>query len=323
MGRRGGAAGAGHTVSSSAAAAMQSQTRNHQQGPSVSRLTSEYGLTPDGQLVISHIALADVVEHKDDIELQESQQQRRPRGESESTSRRIASEASTNAATIYSKASREPLFDHRRNVSSYIPDSVVSQDASDAGRRQAQATSRNPERESKLNLNDAARMDIDRWRPILDGKGRAVRNHRILEGANRYFCDGRFLTSSDNPLSFLLSALIGVLLPTLFLLFSAEYISINLDAGGRVGLAFFVWSTLIYWTNMIKTAMSDPGILPRDLDPSPARKWIGDSFVAEMKSIRFRNGIVLSKCEFKFRSAVIDHSSLTALLTALRLVYRV
>lgn len=61
-----------------------------------------------------------------------------------------------------------------------------------------------------------------------------------------------------------------------------------------------------------KTALSDPGILPRALDETPERKWVDDLYEdgggegedgrggwrAEPKWVRIGEGIVPSKCEF-------------------------
>lgn len=61
----------------------------------------------------------------------------------------------------------------------------------------------------------------------------------------------------------------------------------------------------------MKASLSDPGILPRNLDPTPQRKYIenedaltaggekgvsGGQFVAETKYLRVRDGVVGSKC---------------------------
>lgn len=63
----------------------------------------------------------------------------------------------------------------------------------------------------------------------------------------------------------------------------------------------------------MKASLSDPGILPRNLDPTPQRKYIenedaltaggekgvsGGQFVAETKYLRVRDGVVGSKCTF-------------------------
>lgn len=79
----------------------------------------------------------------------------------------------------------------------------------------------------------------------------------------------------------------------------------------------------------LKTALGDPGISPRNLDPNPTRKYVeneenpsngeekleaGGRFVAEMKYLRVRDGVVGSKCERFFPAKSFLSRSLSCCL---------
>ncbi|GAA6024207.1 hypothetical protein JCM11491_001285 [Sporobolomyces phaffii] len=154
--------------------------------------------------------------------------------------------------------------------------------------------------------------------PILSRRSnKPLRRYSLHQGSNRFLLSGLVLTSKDNPLPFLASLCVAAGLPALWLAFVGKGLWDNsqgeagLGKGGKGAVIVFAYLALVMWSSMLKASLSDPGILPRDLDPSPQRKYIeSDSidqttgekgpgqFVAEIKYLRVRDGVVGSKwCE--------------------------
>ncbi|KAK4702744.1 hypothetical protein P7C70_g3473, partial [Phenoliferia sp. Uapishka_3] len=139
--------------------------------------------------------------------------------------------------------------------------------------------------------------------PVVDEKGRKVRNYKLHPGANRFFLAGRLVSSKDNPTPFIISLCLAIVLPILFFAFSGPFLWHHLGGGGKSSIFIFVWLTGLMVTSMCKTAWTDPGIIPRGLDRVPERKWVEDlgegegGWKAEPKYMRIKEGIVASKCE--------------------------
>jgi palmitoyltransferase ZDHHC9/14/18 len=143
-----------------------------------------------------------------------------------------------------------------------------------------------------------------------------LKRYQLHQGRNRFLLGGLLMTSRDNVLPFLASLLLAIILPILWITFVGRGLWENDNnndrgsgPGGMKGVVIvFVYLTLIFWSSMIKTSLSDPGILPRNLDPQPIRKYVEHDedvnhsgggkgeFVAEVKYLRVRDGVVGSKC---------------------------
>lgn len=86
-----------------------------------------------------------------------------------------------------------------------------------------------------------------------------TRKWRVFPGRNRFCCDGRLMTSKQPGVFYLTCALI-VITTGLFLAFDCRYLSVHLTPAVPVVavlLFIFVMCTLL------RTAFSDPGIIPR------------------------------------------------------------
>ncbi|KAE8220878.1 hypothetical protein CF319_g5666 [Tilletia indica] len=92
------------------------------------------------------------------------------------------------------------------------------------------------------------------------------RNHTKHAGANRFFFCGRILTSGANPLPFIGCLILMMAIPGLFFGFVAPYIWRGFSPALVI---IFAYLFLVAVVNMLVTATSDPGILPRNLDPDP------------------------------------------------------
>ncbi|KAI5481635.1 hypothetical protein MNV49_002861 [Pseudohyphozyma bogoriensis] len=143
------------------------------------------------------------------------------------------------------------------------------------------------------------------YNPVLSASGQRIRNHKLHSGSNRFYLGGRILSSKDNPVPFIISLGLAVVLPVLFFAFSGPFLWDNLGGGGKASIFVFLYLWGIMITSMCKTAWRDPGIIPRKLDPLPQRKWVEDlygegegGFRAEPRYMRLKEGVVASKwCE--------------------------
>ncbi|GAA5912919.1 uncharacterized protein JCM6883_006256 [Sporobolomyces salmoneus] len=152
--------------------------------------------------------------------------------------------------------------------------------------------------------------------PLLDSStSKPLLRHSLHQGRTRFFCRGRLLTSRDNLLPFIASLFVAFGLPGLWLGVVGRGLIRHYGRGkGGAVVGVFCYLTMISWSSMLKAALTDPGILPRNLDPDPQRKYEppivhadvdgrGDEegegkFVAEVKYVRVKNGVVGSKwCE--------------------------
>lgn len=97
-------------------------------------------------------------------------------------------------------------------------------------------------------------------------KSKSPRNYKQHKGSNHFPLGGLLITSSDNPLPFLLSLVLLLALGALFYAFEAPYLTTNVSPAIP---AVFTYIFLQAIVNMLVTAFRDPGILPRDLDPNP------------------------------------------------------
>ncbi|GAA5988481.1 hypothetical protein JCM11641_007165 [Rhodosporidiobolus odoratus] len=128
-----------------------------------------------------------------------------------------------------------------------------------------------------------------------------VRRYHQHAGRNRFLCGGRLVSSRDNPFPFAVSLTTAVVMPALWWAFNGDFLWKHSGGGGKASLFIFAYLVLIMWTSMLKTAFSDPGILPRGLDPEPMRKFVegeegGEGeWRAELKYLRLREGVVGSK----------------------------
>lgn len=103
--------------------------------------------------------------------------------------------------------------------------------------------------------------------PVLDAVTHApMRNYQLHPSRNRFFLSGRLLTGGDSPWAFIgtlvvLFTIAGVWFGTTCVWWWHNESPAVAIVGAYVGL--------ITVSSMFATAMRDPGILPRDLDPDP------------------------------------------------------
>ncbi|RIA97305.1 DHHC palmitoyltransferase-domain-containing protein [Glomus cerebriforme] len=104
-----------------------------------------------------------------------------------------------------------------------------------------------------------------------DYKGQK-RLYQVWPGRNRFFLGGRIMTSRDFP-AFLVAFSALVVPSGLFMGFTCPFLFQNVSPAV---VFIFVYLFLLAVTSMLRTSWSDPGIIPRDLDPSPPTEYIED-----------------------------------------------
>ncbi|OAD74509.1 hypothetical protein PHYBLDRAFT_111945 [Phycomyces blakesleeanus NRRL 1555(-)] len=91
------------------------------------------------------------------------------------------------------------------------------------------------------------------------------RNYQDFPGRNKFFCGGRFMTSREYW-AFLVALVLIVGPSVLFGIFTCPFLWDNVHPAVPI---VFCYLFVLSFASMIKTSWTDPGIIPRDLDPTP------------------------------------------------------
>ncbi|GAA5964578.1 hypothetical protein JCM21900_001905, partial [Sporobolomyces salmonicolor] len=184
------------------------------------------------------------------------------------------------------KASQEPLMRQARQSMSIPPSPVPGMHLSDPippsprpfshhEKQPFQSLAPSPHHSAPPAHNSSTVISIP-LAPITGPTGHALRNYQLHPGGNRFFLAGRLLSSRDNPWPFTVSLALAVVMPGLFFAFSGPFLWEHLGGGGKASIFIFLYLCLVMWSSMMKTAWTDPGIVPRGLDLTPQRKWVED-----------------------------------------------
>ncbi|KAF8077698.1 DHHC palmitoyltransferase-domain-containing protein [Lyophyllum atratum] len=105
--------------------------------------------------------------------------------------------------------------------------------------------------------------------PILKpNSSKPLRKYALHPSRNRFLLSGRLLTGGDTPYAFLAS--LGLLFGLAGLWFSTTCVFWwNHSAGGKAIVIIGAYLAAVVVSTMLTTATTDPGILPRGLDPDP------------------------------------------------------
>lgn len=79
-----------------------------------------------------------------------------------------------------------------------------------------------------------------------------VRNYRLHQGTNRFFLDGRCMTSGDSLLPLVGSSIVAFALPALFWAFNGPWLWHHLGAGGKAIVFVFLVLVLFMWSSMVR-----------------------------------------------------------------------
>ncbi|KAF8197549.1 DHHC palmitoyltransferase-domain-containing protein [Pholiota molesta] len=103
--------------------------------------------------------------------------------------------------------------------------------------------------------------------PFIDpATGQAVRKYQTHPSRNQFMCDGRMLTGGDQPWAFIAS--LGLLFAIAGVWFGTTAVWWWHNESPAVA-AIGAYLALLTISTMFATATTDPGILPRNLDPDP------------------------------------------------------
>ncbi|KAF8921062.1 DHHC palmitoyltransferase-domain-containing protein, partial [Mucidula mucida] len=123
-----------------------------------------------------------------------------------------------------------------------------------------------------------------------------VRRWQQHPSRNRFFLNGRLLTGGDAPYAFIASLTVLFGIAALYAGTTAQWWWHNQGAGGKAWVVITGYLALMTMSNMLVTAFSDPGILPRNLDPEPPYHEIEGSDPAPMPRIlKVRSDVVRVK----------------------------
>ncbi|KAG6880275.1 hypothetical protein C0992_001844 [Termitomyces sp. T32_za158] len=95
-----------------------------------------------------------------------------------------------------------------------------------------------------------------------------IRNYTIHPSRNRFFLAGRLLTGGDTPFAFIASLSLAVGLAGLWFSTTCVFWWRH-SAGGKAMVVVGAYLVAVVLSTMLTTATTDPGILPRGLDPDP------------------------------------------------------
>ncbi|PFH51750.1 hypothetical protein AMATHDRAFT_141977 [Amanita thiersii Skay4041] len=129
--------------------------------------------------------------------------------------------------------------------------------------------------------------------PVKNSKtGRVIRRYEVHPSRNRFFLRGHLLTGGDSPWAFI--ACFSLALGLTGVWFGTTCVWWWRNESPAVAI-IGAYLALIVISSMLATAFSDPGILPRDLDPDPPYPADGEMRVPLPRDLRVRNDSVRVK----------------------------
>ncbi|GLB34700.1 putative DHHC palmitoyltransferase family protein [Lyophyllum shimeji] len=135
--------------------------------------------------------------------------------------------------------------------------------------------------------------------PILKPNStKLLRKYALHPARNRFLLSGRFLTGGDTPYAFLAS--LALLFGLAALWFSTTcFFWWHHSAGGKAIVIIGAYLAALVLSTMLTTATTDPGILPRGLDPDPPYPATspsdGGNRVPMPRDLRVRSDVVRVK----------------------------
>ncbi|KAJ3757281.1 DHHC palmitoyltransferase-domain-containing protein [Lentinula raphanica] len=105
--------------------------------------------------------------------------------------------------------------------------------------------------------------------PMYTPRGQVIRKWQLHPSRNKFFLRGHVLTGGDSPWAFIVSFAVLCAVAGLWFGSTCQWWWLQEGAGGKVMVCIGGYLALIVISSMLKTAFTDPGILPRNLDPDP------------------------------------------------------
>ncbi|KAG2185958.1 hypothetical protein INT43_002396 [Umbelopsis isabellina] len=91
------------------------------------------------------------------------------------------------------------------------------------------------------------------------------KNYQVFPGRNKFFCGGRVITSREYY-AFAFAILLLLVPCALFAAFTCPWLWVNISIAVPICYAYLF---VLSFVSMLRTSWTDPGIIPRNLDPSP------------------------------------------------------
>ncbi|KAJ2962856.1 hypothetical protein NQZ79_g2058 [Umbelopsis isabellina] len=99
------------------------------------------------------------------------------------------------------------------------------------------------------------------------------KNYQVFPGRNKFFCGGRVITSREYY-AFAFAILLLIVPCALFAAFTCPWLWVNISIAVPICYAYLF---VLSFVSMLRTSWTDPGIIPRNLDPSPPLDDFDDS----------------------------------------------
>ncbi|RUP49903.1 DHHC palmitoyltransferase-domain-containing protein [Jimgerdemannia flammicorona] len=121
-----------------------------------------------------------------------------------------------------------------------------------------------PPRPSSRPISVSALPNAQRHSTTVRG-GKRQRNYQVFPGRNVFFCGGRLMTSREHW-AFLIAFSLVLIPGGLFAGFTCPWLWTNIHPALPI---IFAYMFVLAIASMLRTSLTDPGIIPRNLDPSP------------------------------------------------------
>ncbi|KAJ3993590.1 DHHC palmitoyltransferase-domain-containing protein [Lentinula boryana] len=105
--------------------------------------------------------------------------------------------------------------------------------------------------------------------PMYTPRGQIIRKWQLHPSRNNFYLRGHILTGGDSPWAFIVSFAVLCAIAGLWFGTTCQWWWLQEGAGGKVMVCIGGYLASIVISSMLKTAFTDPGILPRNLDPDP------------------------------------------------------
>lgn len=126
-----------------------------------------------------------------------------------------------------------------------------------------------------------------------------IKRWSLHPSRNRFFLGGRILTGGDAPWAFIGALSIVLGMAGVYSSTTAVWWWRNQGVGGKVLVVITAYFSLVTISSMLVTAFTDPGILPRDLDPDPPYHEVEGSDPAPMPRIlKVRSDVYVLFCTY-------------------------
>ncbi|KAI8097145.1 DHHC palmitoyltransferase-domain-containing protein [Halteromyces radiatus] len=117
-----------------------------------------------------------------------------------------------------------------------------------------------------------SKVDIKQQQQQQQQNRKQQRNYQVFPGNSKFFCGGRFMTSKAYW-AFIIAMILVIAPSVLFSIFTCPFLWSNIHP---VVPILYAYLFVIAMVSMLKTSWTDPGVIPRGLDPTPTLETFDD-----------------------------------------------